>query len=334
VIYLDGVLVHDPYNKAVRVDLPSSAIEEMSVQTGGFNAEYGESMSGIIITTTKSGTQNYSGTFEVLTDGFLSNSSKEFGLDTYSYGYNEYTGTLSGPIYPGTKHTFFVSAMRKWQQDWTPSWGFAENDNKPDQFKGGTLPGNTNSVWSYSGKLNLQFSQGLLRKSRVAWTDRTYGSLSPLYFYNSAHAPEYDTDHRSFNATLTHTLTSKTYYDVKFNYFLSSREIYDPVYGDNLELYGDPNYNPYDPNEQTNWGVIYFDRNSELEPDYFDRGRQYDDYFKNKTEYFGFDFDIVHQLQEHTFKAGFEYKYHTLREYRAINPVRFALRNAPGSEIS
>lgn len=334
VIYIDGVLINDPYNNAVRVDLPTTAIEEMSVQTGGFNAEYGESMSGIIVTTTKSGTQNYSAAFDVLTDEFLSSSDKDFGLGTYSYGYNEYNGSVSGPIIPGTKHTFFLSAMRKWQKDWTPSWGYAENNDKPAGLEGGTLPGNHNSVWSYTGKLNFHIIKSILFKGSAAWTDKTFTQFSPLYFFDTDHAPVYDTEHRSFNATLTHTLNPKTYYDLKFNYYNTYREIYDPFYGDDLFKYGNPNYNPYDANNQENWGTIYFDRYSQLEPDYFDPGRQYDDYFKNKTEYYGIDFDITHQLEQHTLKAGFEYKYHTLREYRVIQPVKLALRDAPGRNLS
>jgi hypothetical protein len=39
-VYVDGVLVNDPYNFANRSYVPNEAIEELSVQTGGFNAEY------------------------------------------------------------------------------------------------------------------------------------------------------------------------------------------------------------------------------------------------------------------------------------------------------
>jgi outer membrane receptor protein involved in Fe transport len=158
-VYVDGVLVNDPYNNAVRVYLPNDAIEEMSVQTGGFNAEYGDAMSGIIITTTKSGSENYTGSAEVITDGFLGTKEKKFGLGTYSYGYNEYTASLSGPVYPGSKHTFYFSGARRWKQDQTPSYGWAENENKPEQFKGGVIPGNNDQDWSATGKINFTLAK-------------------------------------------------------------------------------------------------------------------------------------------------------------------------------
>ena len=333
-VYVDGVLVNDPYNHAVRVYLPNDAIEEMSVQTGGFNAEYGDAMSGIIITTTKSGSENYSGSAEVITDGFLSTTDKQLG--TYSYGYNEYTASLSGPIYPGAKHTFFFSGARRWKQDQTPSWGWAENKNKPEQFKGGVIPGNNDQDWSATGKMKFYLGQTMDVKASVVWTDRTFSSafdeggagsasgMNPVWIYNTAHAPEWQSEHRSFNLTFTHAPSSKTYYDVKFNYFYTFRENYDRFFGDNLKAYGDPHFNPR-PVTDANYGLTYTDRYA---PDYFKPGAQSDDYFKNKTTYMGVDFDITHQLdQNHTLKAGFEYKTHTLREYRMITPSLFATKS-------
>jgi len=328
-VYVDGVLVNDPYNNAVRVYLPNDAIEEMSVQTGGFNAEYGDAMSGIIVTTTKSGSQNYSGSVEVITDGFLSTTDKQLG--TYSYGFNEYTASLSGPIYPGAKHTFYFSGARRWKQDQTPSWGWAENNNKSEQFKGGVIPGNNDQDWSATGKFKFNITPEMEVKTSAVWTDRTYSStggvfgMNPIWIYNTAHAPEWNTEHRSLNVTFTHAPSSKTYYDVKFNYFYTFRENYDRTFGDDLLAYGDPNFNPL-PVTDENYGQSY---NTRVEPlDYFAPGAQYDDYFKNQTTYFGADFDITHQLdQNHTLKAGFEYKYHTLREFRMIEPVKLASKS-------
>jgi len=327
-VYVDGVLVNDPYNNAVRVYLPNDAIEEMSVQTGGFNAEYGDAMSGIIITTTKSGSKKYSGSAEVITDGFLSTSDKQLG--TYSYGFNEYTASLSGPIYPGGDHTFYFSGARRWKQDQTPSYGWAENANKPAAFEGGAIPGNNDQDWSATGKMKFQLTETMDIKTSAVWTDRTYSStggsfgMNPIWLYNTAHAPEWNTEHRSFNVTFTHAPSSKTYYDVKFNYFYTFRENYDRSFGDDLWAYGDPHNNPLD-NTDANYGITYTDR---YEPDYFKPGAQYNDYFKNKTTYMGFDFDITHQLdQNHTIKAGFEYKAHVLREFRMLDPVKLASKS-------
>ena len=327
-VYVDGVLVNDPYNSAVRVDIPNEAIEEMSVQTGGFNAEYGEAMSGVVIMTTNSGTKQYHGSIQAITDGFLDEEEKTLG--TYSYGYNEYTATLGGPIYPGAKHTFFGSVARKWIKDGAPSWGWAENDNKPDQFKGGVVPGQIDQSWSYTGKVKLQLMKSMELKGSVVWTDRTYSynglssGMNPIMLFDVAHAPQTRTEHRSYNATLTHTLSPTTFYDLKFNYFDSFRKTYDRYFEDDLLSYGDPSYTG-DPDWADNWGVAYTKR---LEPDFFKPGCPYDDYFKNHSVYWGVDLDMTHQLNKYnTFKLGGEYKYHTLREFRVIEPVKLATDN-------
>ena len=329
-VYVDGVLVNDPYNSAVRADIPNEAIEEMSVQTGGFNAEYGEAMSGIVIMTTNSGTRDYHGSIQAITDGFLSETDKKYGLGTYSYGYNEYTATLGGPIIPGAKHTFFGSVARKWIKDGAPSWGWAENDNKPGEFKGGVVPGQVDESWSYTGKIKLQLLKSMELKGSIVWTDRTYSftgdlfGMNPTQLYNVAHAPQTRTEHRSYNATLTHTLSPTTFYDLKFNYFDAFRKNYDRFFEDDLINYGNPTFVP-DASWADEWGNAYTKR---LEPDFFRPGAPFDDYFKNHSVYWGLDLDLTHQLNKYnTIKAGAEYKYHTLRELRILEPAKLATDN-------
>jgi outer membrane receptor protein involved in Fe transport len=331
-VYVDGVLVNDPYNFAVRAYIPNEAIEEMSVQTGGFNAEYGEAMSGIIIMTTNSGTQKYSGSFQSITDGFLSGTTPHLG--TYSYGYNEYNATLGGPIIPGRKHTFFFSGSRLWQGDGAPSWGWVENQNKPAGFNTATVPGQTDQSWSGTGKVKFQILNNMELKSSLVWTDRSYGytgtfqGMNPIWLYDVAHSPFNTSKHRSFNATLTHTVRPTTFYDLKFNWFDTERRAYDRTYKNNLMAYGDPTLVPdttfaRNPN---NWGVAYSGR---YEPDFFMPGAPYIDYFKNRTQFWGASLDITHQLGKyHTFKAGADYKYHTLREMRVLSPWMIANRTS------
>jgi len=351
-MYVDGVLVNDPYNKAVRVYLPNEAIEEMSVQTGGFNAEYGDAMSGIIAVTTNVGGERYNASVQAITDEFLAADKKMLG--TYSYGYNEYIFSLSGPVIPKTKHTFFISGTRRYIADAWPSWGWAENADKLDVFNydqiltvgydslnnpirdtlthnydfSARIPKNQSSEWSWTGKLKLQLGKNMTLKSSFVRTDRTFGNMNPIQLFNASHTAETRDYSQSINVTLTHSLSQNTFYDLKLNLFDTERKIYDPVFGDNLEMYGDPDYNPYPDRSVTNQyvGEAYTRRiYSSLKFDFFEPGSQYDDYFKNRTTYWAIDFDLVHQYGKyHSLRAGFEYKYHTLREIRFLSPVRLA----------
>ena len=94
----------------------------------------------------------------------------------------------------------------------------------------------------------------------------------------------------------------------------------DPIFKDDLAQYGDPKNNPW-PDIPMQYGEAYTGR---LTPDFFQPGATYDNFFKQRTTYWGVDFDITHQQgKHHTFKAGFEYKYHTLRSIRIYSPSKY-----------
>ena len=354
--YIDGVLVTDPFNSAQRVFVPNQSIAEMSVQTGGFNAEYGDAMSGIVAITTSAGSDKYRLSFDGVTDKFLSPDKKILGLGTYSYGYSEFTGTLSGPIIPKSKHTFYISASHRYSADATPSWGWAENDWKLKDYTyyqplgtgvdstgaiiwGDTavhkykfnaiLPENYSNRWAFQGKTKLQLGKNLELKTSLLNTRSDFSAdylgtangIQPIRFFDTEHRPVTDQNTISFNTTLTHMLSSRSFYDLKFNWYDTETHTYDPVFKDDLYKYGDPNYNPW-PETRDYWGNPFTGR---IEPDFFQPGCQYDSWWKQRTQYWGVDFDLTHQQGKYnTIKAGFEYKYHTLRSMRIYNPTFLA----------
>lgn len=96
--YIDGIKVRGSSN------LPKSAIEEVSVITGGLPANYGDATGGIISVTTRGPSAKYFGSIEAVTSGFYFKGAdpdgydgKVFGLD--KYGYNLVEGMLSGPLW-------------------------------------------------------------------------------------------------------------------------------------------------------------------------------------------------------------------------------------------
>ena len=65
---IDGIPARDPLSGSFTGQIDKYAIEELQVLTGGFNAEYGQALSGIVNIVTKEGGGNYSGRMEFLTD--------------------------------------------------------------------------------------------------------------------------------------------------------------------------------------------------------------------------------------------------------------------------
>ena len=66
---IDGARVKDPISgQSYGSYISADAIEELEVITGGFNAEYGEAMSGVVDVKIKEGGEKYTGSFTVKTD--------------------------------------------------------------------------------------------------------------------------------------------------------------------------------------------------------------------------------------------------------------------------
>ncbi len=64
-VEMDGVTLRDPRNNEPMTRIPLSSIQEISIERGGFNAEYGQVRSGIVNIVTKEGSkQDYSGSIQ------------------------------------------------------------------------------------------------------------------------------------------------------------------------------------------------------------------------------------------------------------------------------
>jgi hypothetical protein len=88
-IYIDGIKVRGSSS------VPKSAIEEVSVITGGVPANIGDATGGVINISLRNSSKSYTGGIEVITSG-IKNGEGTIGLD--HSGYNLVEGSLSGPL--------------------------------------------------------------------------------------------------------------------------------------------------------------------------------------------------------------------------------------------
>ena len=66
VYYIDGQRVEDPIDGASPLFINREAVEELSVLSGTFNAEYGDAMSGVVQIITREGGENFHASVEYL----------------------------------------------------------------------------------------------------------------------------------------------------------------------------------------------------------------------------------------------------------------------------
>lgn len=108
------------------------AVQEVSVQAGGYTAEFGNANAGIVSSEFKTGTNNYHFSLRSETDNFGNYPGEKF-LGTYSYGYFSNVFTVSGPTFTD-KLKFFLSGENTFSRD-NPKF-FSAN---PKQFSDGAL---------------------------------------------------------------------------------------------------------------------------------------------------------------------------------------------------
>lgn len=120
--YIDGIKVRGSQN------LPNSAIEQVSVITGGLPAQFGDVTGGIVNITTRGASSEWFGGIEYLTSGFKNGEDGIVGLD--DHGFNLLGFSLSGPILfekdsagnkKDAKLGFFLSGELKYEVDPRPN---------------------------------------------------------------------------------------------------------------------------------------------------------------------------------------------------------------------
>ncbi len=188
---IDGTIVVDPLLGGLATNITNEAIQEMSLLSGTFNAEYGNALSGVVNIVTRDGSDKFSAKLEARTS--------EFGVDRYSDLHeNRVNGSISGPIV-SPDYNFFVSA---------------ELNNY-----GSYLPYGYNKSNSFFSKL----STSAIPYFRIAFMNRGSKGNRQNYSHSYKYIPEQylkvRTDSWQSSLNLTHTVQNNLFYDVKASYF-------------------------------------------------------------------------------------------------------------------
>ncbi|NUQ81696.1 MAG: TonB-dependent receptor [Bacteroidetes bacterium] len=301
---IDGVMVNDNAGGGASGQLAQSAIDQISLQVGGFEAKYGKAMSGIVNTVTKTGTDRYNFGGEVITSEFTDN-----------FGYNLYAVNASGPIPLIPNLSFFTSYERTWLKDTNPRYS---TDEARKDMEGG--------VHKYSGKLNWNLSNTWRFTTSMHGSYRQDRNYVHLYSKNnSSHNPRVVENQWLANQRISYTLNEYTFMNLDFHYRFQEAARGDGVWFDKLDAYGDTTMALLNPRLTTgvhpaqggNYGL---DENLVFN----ERGRINNGYVLSSDDYMGTAFSITSQLSNHLVEAGFDWQMHTFRTF-GVGPAGLAI---------
>lgn len=321
-VIIDGVSTTNPVNGNSTGFVPNSLLQEIAVLTGGFGAEYGNSIGGTINVTTKSGTDVYTGSIEAITDEFNGDWNK-----TTAQGYNLYNISLGGPLIPSKDLAkvinFYASAERQYLKVRGPSW-------IADQlFEDGIIPNYSQQIWNYSGRLSfnlLSLKNGppITLKLGALVTDNHQRNFVQSYMKtNSSRNPLQLIRDNQYYARITQEVTDNFFYELQGSYYNSVDETGDAWFLANWFAYGDTLSNP----GLTVQGNVLGDDESTGNV-FRQYGRVFNQYNKKDLSYLGGKLDaswtlLTKKSGNHELKFGGEYRYHTLKKV-LLNPAGVA----------
>lgn len=305
---VDGMSVKDPLSgSANNLYLNVDAIEELEVITGGFNAEYGQAMSGIINIRIKEGSEDYHGT--------LSYSSDHFGLsklpwDAFTKDRIEFT--LSGPEVltsslgllglklPG-QFSFFLNGYMHLNDTYLPQ----ADKLFPSQSWMKNMA--TRQVNDWHGLYKLTWRMNSQQKLSISYDyslNINQGWGFPYTYQNILNNYNTITKESILSSALyTHTLSSKMFYEVTLGRFFTN--IHSAVQNKHWTQYQQTT-----DTEPINYFQIGMDGEIDISygDEFWDHGDAADwyDYYSDNLS---IDLDLNYQpSKRHSFKTGFDHK--------------------------
>src|SRR4030095_11811439 len=311
-IIVDGVATTNPTDGSNSAFVSNSQLKEIAVLTGGFGAEYGNALSGVINVTTKSGSEKYTGSFEVISDIASGD-----WVKTTSQGYNLYNITLGGPLIPTKEMSkvvnFYGGVERQYLGVSNPSWIADEI------FADHLIPNFGQQLWNYTGRLavNLNELKGnkipIQLRGGVSYTQNKFTTFRGSFLkFNSNHFRYNEQNDLLAYGRISHNISSKFFYELQGSYYDSKGEFGDPIHRDNWFDYGDT---AKVPGLTTQGGTLGSDPTG-----VFRLAGAVNDFFqRTDISYLGGKLDatlalLTKKVGDHELKFGGEFRYNTLRK--------------------
>jgi len=198
VYMVDGFSITDPILSGQATNLNHIVLSEVQLITSGFNAEYGNALSGIVNYVTQEGGSKHSGRYQYSTDAVLG--------DDYDLGTNEHFLNLLGPVpAAGGQLTYYLSGNLYLTDDWAPRLH--------------KLPHHGQQTYRTQGKLTFKPSPSLTLRLGGFNNRRQYERYNHSWLYNLDGFDVTLEKARQVYLTMTHMLSKSTLYDLRIGYF-------------------------------------------------------------------------------------------------------------------
>jgi outer membrane receptor for ferrienterochelin and colicin len=208
VVYLiDGIAVQDVLSGGIAASLPKSAVTGLTMMTGGFDAEYGTALSGVVNVVTKTGTNQNQIGIRYERDDWLPES-----LDKQIDHASELEVLLSGPIISDrlfyfTANNILKSDTRWWQDFWhyirSPIQSDVSGITKIEYVPVSTFRVSLQGLYSFQDWRDYEFS----------WR------------YNLDGLPPRSKQSYRIAALLSHTISNSSYYTLSASVFTQRNKI-------------------------------------------------------------------------------------------------------------
>ena len=340
------------------------ALEEIQILAGGYSAEYGGANAGIVQQVLRTGGSQLSGMVQFESDapaGVLG--------QTYSYGYNDLTATLGGPLI-WNKHRFFGAVNYQRMDNWNPMFWYGadlgqpidrSDPSAPDTafaplaWEDGKLPGvnQPREQLKVNGTLSFDFSPLRVRLSYAHLQQNRRDNFEPIFnIFNEERVQRRDDMSQLASVQATYFLNPSTYLEANVGYFNYERENYDPIFGSpeadgqggavlDLIDWWDRDAVREALGGDTEKADLYtrYWQGRYIQPDNylfnaFEFARPGDvdgSYLRRKQSYYDLGLSLTSQQENHYIVAGGNFRRWTLRNYRMSGAALASSMETPGT---
>lgn len=305
--YLDGFLVQDPFVRTSGMHIIPTSLEELTLTSSGYTAEYGEALSGVISAVSKDGGDKYNGSVRVY-QGFT----HKYDVNTADWSKLSQVDNYSGAFQ-------FAGPVPFWKQGSNTFSMAGEYIKDP-----GSLPHNVSELYAGTFKLSLQPISKLRLISNFSYyteDGESYDHRDPnnrSYDFNLDGLPVYKKESYLVGVSGNYHMNDNTILSARLNrYYTTTKSAPEDLF----DLYWNqwPGYSE-DSNGVYN-GTIHED-NYLNNPDYtdplnvtgFTTGGDYNpSYQKRTSEYNALQLSMVNQFNKsNQIKAGVEYRFYDI----------------------